>query len=342
MTSNSQITIQLSNSAEETLALVQQVLKNMGAVVSSVDIQRGTILANKKMNLKSFGEDIKVSITPTDSGCNVNFYSESSIKTTIYDWGGNKDNVNRFVAELAKIAKLSSSAIVQTLKPSNLTHTQVSQLLDSQPSIISNDATLPVTKLPLIKVLFLSANPIDTPTLRLDAEVRSIDQAIRQADFRDRFDIRQQWAVRIIDLQGYLLRYKPDIVHFSGHGSTSSEIVLEDITGKSSPVPTQALTRLFSVLKDNIRCIILNACYSENQAMAIAEQIDCVIGMSKDVGDIAATSFSSAFYQALGYGRDVKTAFELGCLQINLENLGEENTPRLVALRSDPSKIFFT
>jgi hypothetical protein len=191
----------------------------------------------------------------------------------------------------------------------------------------------------VITVLFLAANPSDTQPLRLDEEIRLIDQLLRQSEFRDRFDIRQHWAVRVTDIQGLLLRYQPDVVHFSGHGSPSSEIILEDAQGESRAVPAHALSRLFFVLKDNIRCVVLNACYSENQAKAIAQHIDCVVGMSKSVGDQAAISFASSFYQALGYGRDVQTAFELGCLEIDLENLKEQDTPRLIADRADPKTV---
>lgn len=192
-----------------------------------------------------------------------------------------------------------------------------------------------------IKILFLAANPTDTTRLRLDEEIRAIDQALHLAEFRDKFDIRQQWAVRIADLQGYLLRHKPDIVHFSGHGNSSNEIILEDNYGNSSPVSARVLSQLFSVLKDNIRCVILNACYSEDQARTIAKYIDCIVGMSGAIGDSSAISFASAFYQALGYGRDVATAFELGCIQIDLENLNEEDTPKLLAINSNPGEITF-
>jgi len=187
-----------------------------------------------------------------------------------------------------------------------------------------------------IKILFLAANPEDTSQLRLDEEMRGIDQALRQSEFRDKFDIKQHWAVRVIDLQGYLLRHKPDIVHFSGHGSASNEIILEDLDGNSQIVSSLALSQLFSVLKDNIRCVVLNACYSEQQAQAIAKNIDCVIGMSKAIGDSAAISFAVAFYQALGYGRGVKTAFDLGCVQINLESLAEQDIPKLLANNVNP------
>jgi len=192
-----------------------------------------------------------------------------------------------------------------------------------------------------IRILFLAANPTDTTKLRLDEEVRAIDQSLRQAAFRDRFDLVQQWAVRVSDLQSHLLRYKPDIVHFSGHGGNQSEIIFEDASGKSQPVASSAMNKLFAVLMDNVRCVVLNACYSAKQAKSIARSIDCVIGMSAQIGDAAAIQFSAAFYQALGYGRDVKTAFDLGCLQINLSGLTQPSKPRLIAVKTKPEEVFF-
>jgi RNA polymerase subunit RPABC4/transcription elongation factor Spt4 len=197
-------------------------------------------------------------------------------------------------------------------------------------------------KLPMIKILFLAANPSDSTRLRLDMENRAIDQSLRQAEFRNRFELKQHWAVRVSDIQELLLRHQPNIVHFSGHGSQSSEIILEDDCGKSQPVPAEALSDLFSILKDNICCVVLNACYSEQQAQSIASHIDCVLGMTKAIGDESAISFATAFYRALGYGRDIETAFKLGCLEINLQDLGEQNTPKLLALKVDPKTVVFT
>lgn len=193
----------------------------------------------------------------------------------------------------------------------------------------------------MIKILFLAANPLNTIPLRLDEESRAIDQALRQSEFRDQFDIQQHWAVRVMDLQGLFLRHTPDIIHFSGHGSKANEIILQDDVGSSHPVSARALEQLFSILKDNIRCVTLNACYSKQQAEAIARHIDCVIGMSKAIQDRSAISFAASFYQALGYGRDVQTAFDLGCLQINLNNLGEQDIPKLLAIKSDPRNVKF-
>jgi len=247
-----------------------------------------------------------------------------------------------------QILRVESGSILVTLEmPNDAALKLLSMYLDEAPVLRS----LRITKVELhpatgvgsnsenIKILFLAANPLDTGRLRLDEEIRGIDEKIRQSNLRDRFEIIQQWAVRVTDLQGYLLRHNPNIVHFSGHGSKSNEIILEDNVGNSRPVSTRALNGLFSTLKDNIRCVVLNGCYSESQAQAIAQNIDVVIGMSKAISDQTAISFSVAFYQALAFGRDMKTAFDLGCNQIALSGLDEYDVPKLITLQVNPKEI---
>jgi CHAT domain-containing protein len=193
----------------------------------------------------------------------------------------------------------------------------------------------------ITQILFLASNPTNTNQLRLDEEFRSIDESLQQTVFRDCFKINQHGAVRVDDLQKLLLRHQPHIVHFSGHGAPSSEIVLEDRNGKGFPVSSAALSRMFGILKDNIRCVVLNACFTKQQALAIADHIDCVIGMSKAIGDASAISFSTAFYRALAYGRDIQTAFALGCSQVDIGDLGDQDVPKLLTRNDNSGKIVF-
>jgi tetratricopeptide (TPR) repeat protein len=174
----------------------------------------------------------------------------------------------------------------------------------------------------MIKILFLAANPSSTDQLRLGAEARAIKERLRLAEYRDDFVVEEEWAVRVTDLQAHLLRHRPHIVHFSGHGSSDGQIILEDQTGHSNPITASALSRLFAALQDNIRCVVLNACFSEAQAGGIVESVDCVIGMTRAIEDPSAIAFAASFYQALGYGRSIQTAFELGCNEIELEREG--------------------
>lgn len=212
---------------------------------------------------------------------------------------------------------------------------------NQQTSVGTRPAVEPAKSERPIKILFLAANPVDTQALRLDEEMRSIDGALREAEFRDRFEIDQQWAVRIGDLQAALLRHRPDIVHFSGHGTESSEIVLESPSGQAQAVPRDALGRMFEVLGGDIRCVVLNACYSDEQAQAIADYVDCVVGMTQAVGDAAAIQFATGFYRAIGYGRDVQAAFDLGANLVSLQGLPDGETPHLVAKRIAAKDVSF-
>jgi CHAT domain len=184
---------------------------------------------------------------------------------------------------------------------------------------------------PRIKILFLSANPIDTNRLRLDEEVREITQKIRSSKHRDVLELVSVWAVRPDDLLQALNEHQPHFVHFSGHGSPTGEIFLIDELGRSKPVSEKALQFLFKSLMDNIRVVILNACYSRKQAKTIVNSIDCVIGMSEAISDVAAIFFATSFYRAIGFGRSVKEAFEQGIAALLLQGcISEENIPELL------------
>jgi hypothetical protein len=113
-----------------------------------------------------------------------------------------------------------------------------------------------------ITALFLSANPAATNRLGLDREFREIADKIRSSEHSDLFRLESAWAVRPDDLLYFLNRFRPQIVHFSGHGSTVGEIILVDSSGAPKPVSTKAMEALFATLKDNIRIVIMNACNS--------------------------------------------------------------------------------
>ncbi|MEG4503477.1 pentapeptide repeat-containing protein [Microcoleus sp. F6_B4] len=179
------------------------------------------------------------------------------------------------------------------------------------------------------KILILTANPQNIDKRRLDAEVREIQTGLERAKKRDQFEIISKWAVRPDDLRRALLDYEPQIVHFSGYGSATEGLALENELGQLQMVSTAALAKLFEVFKDKVECVLLNACYSETQAEGIRQHIDYVICMHHEIGNRAAIEFAVGFYDALGAGRSIDDAFKLGCIAIDLEGIPESLTPVL-------------
>jgi hypothetical protein len=180
-------------------------------------------------------------------------------------------------------------------------------------------------------ILILSANPNNTDKLRLDEEVREIQAGLERSKKREQFNILTRSALRIDDLRRTLLDHEPQIVHFSGHGAGTQGLALEDHSGQVQLVSTESLAKLFRLFQDTIECVVLNACYSEVQAEAIHQYIDCVVGMNQAIGDRAAIEFATGFYDALGAGRSYDQAYEFGCTAIALESIPESMTPVLKA-----------
>jgi CHAT domain-containing protein len=178
-----------------------------------------------------------------------------------------------------------------------------------------------------VKVLFLASNPLEQSRLAVDEEIRAITAQIRSADHRDALELISGWAVRPDDLQQLLLQHKPQVVHFSGHGTRDApskvtapsiltsgrdmtisrvgqveQFVLMGDGGQAHPVSKAALVNLFSVLRDNVRLVLLNACHSEAIAETLAEVIPCTIGMSGAITDDAAIAFATGFYRGVASG----------------------------------------
>ncbi len=178
-------------------------------------------------------------------------------------------------------------------------------------------------------ILLLAANPKSTKRVRLDEEVKKIEQGLERAKKRDQFKLVQKWAVTDDDLRRALLDNEPEIVQFSGHGGGVDGLAFEDDTGQVQLITGDALSRLFDLCSDHVKCVVLNACYSTVQAEAIAEHIDYVVGMKQKIGDVAAIKFAVGFYDALGAGRDFEKAFKFGCSAIDLKGIPEYLTPVL-------------
>jgi hypothetical protein len=192
-----------------------------------------------------------------------------------------------------------------------------------------------------IKVLLLAANPRNTDRLALDQEIREIAAELERSKLRDQFDLISKGAVRVEDLSRALLQHEPTIVHFSGHGAGEQGLALEDNQGQLKLVPTTALIELFRLHRTAVKCVFLNACYSEVQADAIYQQIDCVIGMNKAIGDKTAIQFAPKFYAALAQGRSFQDAFDYAKNVLQLDSNPELNTP-IQKIRQSATNLFPT
>jgi hypothetical protein len=195
--------------------------------------------------------------------------------------------------------------------------------------IVQSGSGLPTSRPERAVVLVMSADAGQGLPLRLDEERREIVRAVRLADADDRIEVRTADAVRIDDLQNELQYHRPVIAHFSGHGSATGIVVVDD-AGQAQSVPPQALSDLFALV-GGLRCVVLNACFTDEQARAIASRVPFVVGMRGRVLDDTAIRFAAGFYQGIAHARSARDAFELGCNRLNLHGHADADVPRLLA-----------
>jgi serine/threonine protein kinase len=178
----------------------------------------------------------------------------------------------------------------------------------------------------MIKILFLASNPRESVMLDLRKEANKIRRSLRLADLGHHFDFKAAWGVTSEALTRHLLNHKPDVVHFSGHANHLGSIILDDERGEARPLPPRALTKLFEALgsEQRIQCVVLNACFTATQARGILESVPCVAGMSREIDDSSAIAFAVGFYQGIGSGRSVETAFKVGRATIQASEQAQE------------------
>lgn len=178
-------------------------------------------------------------------------------------------------------------------------------------------------------ILVLFSNPIGTSRLDLDAEVTAIRSALDESPSGAQYCVEAVLTANPQEISRYLLQHEPTLVHFSGHGSNDGQILMQDEQGRVAVVDPKALARLFDVLGNTVKCILLNACYSYTHAEFLSRSVPCVIGMSFAVGDHSAIEFARGFYRALSFGKSFEKAFEVGCSQIDILSLPDRLVPRI-------------
>lgn len=195
-----------------------------------------------------------------------------------------------------------------------------------------------------LKVLFFAADPLsadgDRRRLLLDKEAREIKHEVVVARHRDNVEFESRWATRTKDLRRELLRVKPHIVHFSGHGGGEGLVLDADDRTGPHRVGAAALKDFFSAFRGQIRLVVLNACHSEPQAQAIADAVGCAIGTPSQITDQDAISFSAAFYGSIASGESVQAAFDQARATLRMNACPDGEIPKLVVRPGvDASKL---
>lgn len=196
-----------------------------------------------------------------------------------------------------------------------------------------------------LRVLYLTANPEATETtvvgsdgsvqqvgtwLRVDQEVRQVQQTLRGSKYRDLVEVHHAPAATAEDLMDGLNDRRPHIVHFSGHANALG-LLMENGAGDQDgdDVEFNLLARILAATDEPPRLVVLNACESLDGAEELLPTVPIVIGMSDSINDTSAIVFAASFYAAIASAQSVASALEQAKLRMEMASLEGSSLPEL-------------
>jgi hypothetical protein len=160
-----------------------------------------------------------------------------------------------------------------------------------------------------LRVLMLAASP--EGDLRLGREQGKIQRAVEATLHRDYVDLRLCPSATTDDLLDGITKFRPHVVHFSGH---SDDRVIEfeadvDDFHKGVIVTAEAFANACKATDEPPTLIVLNSCESAPQADALVDLFaPLAIGMTGTIDDSDAITYATRLYAAIANGQSVNSA----------------------------------
>jgi hypothetical protein len=185
-------------------------------------------------------------------------------------------------------------------------------------------------------LLVLTANSKTNPLLLL-AEVQEIRSALGEYS---NFSVQHVNEVQSRDFVDVLLKHRPDILHFAGHGGSEQRIMLRSDEGEA-PLSSHDLGVILQRLPQAPQLLVLNACFTADFSKALVPHVLAVVGAEGSIGDDAARLFARTFYSVLSESQPVGAAFDLAKITVNLAGYDGAKIDLKFPPSSDPEKLIF-
>ena len=193
-----------------------------------------------------------------------------------------------------------------------------------------------------LRILILGAS--SEGDLRVGREAKRIRAAVESALHRDLVELDERPAATTTDLLDGITKFRPHVVHFSGH-SSADLIVFEDERDEPHDgvvVTEKAFRAAVKATDDPPLLVVLNSCSSASQIDNLVDDVaPFAIGMAEEIEDADAITYAAQFYAALANGQSIKSAHLSGQAALELAGLTGTELPTLAsALHVDPADAY--
>lgn len=163
-------------------------------------------------------------------------------------------------------------------------------------------------------------------------EQKRIRTAVESALHRDLIELDVRPAATTADLLDGITKFRPHVVHFSGH-SNEDLIVFEDEHDERHEgviVTARAFANAVKATDDPPLLVLLNSCRSAAQIDDLVTQVvPFAIGMADSIDDGDAISYAAQFYASVANGQSIRSAHLSGQAALELAGLDGTDLPTL-------------
>ncbi|WP_202867933.1 hypothetical protein [Kribbella pittospori] len=182
-----------------------------------------------------------------------------------------------------------------------------------------------------LRVLMLGASP--EGDLRIGREQAKIRRAVERAVHSEQIDLDIRTAATTDDLLDGIARFRPHVVHFSGHGGDQIIGFEDDVDEHHVGVvaTVDAFASACAATDTPPILVVLNACETTTAAeRLVARFAPLAIGMDGEIDDTDAITYATGLYASIANGHSVNSAHMAGKAAVELAG-GEYELPSLVA-----------
>lgn len=184
-----------------------------------------------------------------------------------------------------------------------------------------------------LKIAVLMTNPDRRASLQTAVEARDIQQSVRLGGKADEVDVKLVPAPTLDTLLDTLNSYRPDVIHFSGHGGGQTLLFDNERAGEDGGMVLDfdMIARVVGATSTAPKLLVLVACDTVDGADRFLDTVPVVIAMADSIDDEAACEFSSRFYRSLSAGETIANSLVQAKLVLESKGYRDANLPSLVA-----------
>ena len=175
-------------------------------------------------------------------------------------------------------------------------------------------------------ILIVPVSP-DSTQVAYSNDLKRIKTSLRRGDDQQTFLTLSDGQIIETpnEFSDELTKIKPFLLHVVGSSGGLNNLILNSIDGSREPSDlNKIISDFFGMYSKNINCIILSGCYLEDQAQAVVQEIDFVIGYTSKLDPEIVKNFLDEFYFKLARKYSILESYKFAIIRLKRDGYHDD------------------